>query len=117
MLGAVEILASGYLSMMLAQALLCWLAWTGANAQPAVAVLGFVWSGSTWTQTPPQQDQLISAAPAEASLVVSLNASAIYLGIGAGPLLGGLLITTSPALVHAAATAVAATTALSLAIT
>ncbi|WP_010306022.1 hypothetical protein [Saccharopolyspora spinosa] len=60
---------------------------------------------------------MISGAPAEASLVVSLNASAIYLGIGAGTLGGGLLLTTSPALVDTASTVVAATAALFLAIT
>ncbi|MCI2419191.1 MFS transporter [Saccharopolyspora sp. K220] len=105
--GPTRILAVGYLSMALALALLGWFAWTGSTAQPVVAFLVLVWGASTWTQTPPQQTRLIDAAPSEASVVVSLNASAIYLGIGTGTLLGGLLITTSPTLVYAAATTIA----------
>jgi predicted MFS family arabinose efflux permease len=106
--GPARILAGGYLSMTVALALLGWLAWTGSTSHPAVAVLVLIWGASTWTQTPPQQTRLIDAAPQEASLVVSLNASAIYLGIGAGTLLGGLLIALGPTLIFVAAAATAA---------
>lgn len=112
--GPTPVLTGGYLSMTLALALLAWFAWTGSAPQVAVAVLVLIWGASTWTQTPPQQTRLIDAAPREASLVVSLNASAIYLGIGAGTLLGGLLIPLGPALVFTAAAAVAALAALFL---
>ncbi|MEV0704389.1 MFS transporter [Saccharopolyspora sp. NPDC050389] len=115
--GPIRVLTCGYLSMTLALALLAWFAWTGSTPQVAVAVLVLIWGASTWTQTPPQQTRLIDAAPQEAAIVVSLNASAIYLGIGAGTLLGGALMALGPALIFTAAAAVGAIAALYLRVT
>ncbi|MEV0049278.1 MFS transporter [Saccharopolyspora shandongensis] len=115
--GPIRVLTCGYLSMTLALALLAWFAWTGTTPQVAVAISVFAWGASTWTQTPPQQTRLIDAAPQEAAIVVSLNASAIYLGIGAGTLLGGVLLALGPAPIFTAAAAVAALAALYLRIT
>lgn len=51
-----------------------------------------LWGGSSWSQTPPQQHRLFSAAPEQAMLLVAINAAGIYVGIGVGTLLGGLTI-------------------------
>ncbi len=55
-----------------------------------VGVLAFTWGASSWCQTPPQQHRLIAAAPDEAPLVIALNSSGIYIGIGVGTFVGGL---------------------------
>jgi DHA1 family inner membrane transport protein len=61
----------------------------------AVAVAG--WGAGTWMQTPPQQYRLIAFAPQASRVVISLNASAIYVGIGLGGLVGGLVLSSLPA--------------------
>jgi predicted MFS family arabinose efflux permease len=50
-----------------------------------------VWGAVGWGFVPPQQHRLIRLAPSAAPIVLSLNASAMYLGIGAGAALGGLV--------------------------
>jgi DHA1 family inner membrane transport protein len=59
-------------------------------------VLSLAWGLSSWCQTPPQQHRQIGAAPESAPLVIALNASSIYAGIGAGTLIGGLAGTGHP---------------------
>jgi predicted MFS family arabinose efflux permease len=61
------------------------------------AALMLCWGASSWSQTPAQQHRLISCAPHEASLVVALNSSAIYLGISIGTAIGGYAIRLSTA--------------------
>ena len=63
----------------------------GVRSLPAAAACMFVWGIVGWGFVPPQQYRLIGLAPAAAPVVLSLNASAIYLGIGAGAALGGLV--------------------------
>lgn len=60
-----------------------------------VAVLMLCWGASSWSQTPAQQHRLIASAPQEASLVVALNSSAIYLGISTGTAIGSYVMQTS----------------------
>ncbi len=112
--GAVPVLAAGYLGVAFSLALLGWAAAAHLSAPLLVAVLVLAWGAGTWTQTPPQQHRLIAAAPAHAPLVISLNASAIYLGIGAGTALGGLTLGAGPAAVFLAGAALAALAALLL---
>ncbi|NUR89534.1 MAG: MFS transporter [Nonomuraea sp.] len=82
---AMLVLRIGYAAMALSMA--------GLALFPELAwVLMFAWGASSWCQTPPQQHRLIGIAPREAALLVSLNSSCIYLGIGAGTLLGGLVL-------------------------
>lgn len=57
-----------------------------------VPPLMLLWGASSWAQTSAQQHRLIAAAPLESSLVISLNSSAIYLGIGLGAVLGGVAL-------------------------
>ncbi|MGW2544547.1 hypothetical protein ACWC5I_27625 [Kitasatospora sp. NPDC001574] len=72
-----------------------------------VGLLTLAWGASSWCQTPPQQHRLIAAAPQEAPLVVALNSSAIYAGIGAGTLSGGLTVHSGAAALYATATGLA----------
>jgi MFS transporter, DHA1 family, purine base/nucleoside efflux pump len=58
----------------------------------------FVWSVFTWSFNPPVQSLLLELAPT-GGLVLSLNASAIYLGIGLAGVLGGVVIDTAGVLV------------------
>ncbi|MBB5074613.1 MFS transporter [Nonomuraea endophytica] len=104
--GARPVLAAGYTVMaltMAALACLAWLAASGVRLPVLVGVLMAAWGASSWCQTPPQQHRLITAAPAEAALLVSLNSSAIYSGIGLGTVLGGLALTAGTTWLYGAA--------------
>jgi predicted MFS family arabinose efflux permease len=54
-----------------------------------------VWGACGWGFVPPQQHRLITMVGPDAPIVVSLNASALYLGIGLGSLIGGAVIASS----------------------
>ncbi|MEV0098502.1 MFS transporter [Nocardia sp. NPDC050789] len=90
--GPVAVLTSGYALMAGSLGAMAVLASTGARLPVLVGVLALGWGAATWCQTPAQQHRLIAAAPAESGLVVALNASCIYLGIGAGSVLGGVTL-------------------------
>lgn len=105
--GAVRVLTVTYIGMALALATMAWIAATNGTVAVLVGLLVMVWGGTSWAQTPPQQHRLIAAAPQEVPLVVSLNSSAIYLGIGVGTALGGVLLSTGPMLIFAVGAAIA----------
>ncbi|MEV6073341.1 MFS transporter [Nocardia sp. NPDC052001] len=102
---ATRVLVVGYFTMAAAMAIWSALAATHTHLPILMGGLMIAWGAASWCQTPPQQHRLITAAPQEAPLVIALNASAIYLGIGAGTLLGGL--TTPAGMATMAATAAA----------
>ncbi|MED7955144.1 MFS transporter [Streptomyces sp. BE303] len=106
-LGGVGVLTAGYLVMAVALGGLGLLAASGTRAPVLVGLLALAWGSSSWCQTPPQQHRLIAAAPQEAPLVVALNSSAIYAGIGAGTLSGGLTVHSGAAALYATATGLA----------
>ncbi|MFD8597960.1 MFS transporter [Kitasatospora sp. NPDC059646] len=112
--GPVRVLTAGYAAMAVAFAVLAVLAAGRWPAVPAVGVLVFLWGASSWCQTPAQQHRLLAAASEQAPLVVSLNASAIYLGIGAGTVLGGLALPAGAAAVFALAALLACAAAVLL---
>lgn len=57
------------------------------------AAVGLLLMGLTgWTTNAPIQSRLIELSPASSGLLLSLNASAIYLGAGLSGVVGGLLI-------------------------
>jgi DHA1 family inner membrane transport protein len=58
----------------------------------AAGVTLFVWGLATWSFNPPVQHRLIELAPGHAGLVLSLNASAIYLGVGLSGVVGGAVL-------------------------
>lgn len=108
--GAVRVLGTGYALMAAGLGTIAVSAAAGVRLLPLTAAAMVAWGASSWCQTPPQQHRLISAAPQETALVVGLNASAIYTGIGLGTLLGGVLLPlgTAQAATAGAALAVAA---------
>jgi predicted MFS family arabinose efflux permease len=63
-----------------------------ATSVPAAAVVMFVWGMFTWSFNPPAQNYFIGLSPANSGLLLSLNASAIYLGVGLSGVFGGLVI-------------------------
>ncbi|MFC5232796.1 MFS transporter [Pseudonocardia zijingensis] len=62
-----------------------------ATTAVGAAVALFVWSVFTWSFNPPVQSLLLELAPS-GGLVLSLNASAIYFGMGLAGVLGGTVI-------------------------
>ncbi|MGB3442514.1 MAG: MFS transporter [Actinophytocola sp.] len=82
-----------FVSLGAAIVLLGTLPFTATNV-PVAAVVMFVWGMVTWAYNPPAQNFLIGLAPANSGLVLSLNASAIYLGVGLSGVFGGLVINT-----------------------
>lgn len=65
---------------------------TGVALYFMVGCLMLLWGGTSWCQAPPQQARLIDAAPSHGPMVVSLNSSAIYVGIALGTTLGSATI-------------------------
>ncbi|WP_378740908.1 MFS transporter [Nocardia brasiliensis] len=63
----------------------------GAGAAIAAVALA-VWGIFGWSFSPAQQHRLVELAPNAAGIVLSLNASAIYVGISLGSLLGSLAL-------------------------
>jgi predicted MFS family arabinose efflux permease len=63
-----------------------------ATTLPGAAAALFVLGVSGWATNAPIQSRLIELSPAAGGLLLSLNASAIYLGAGLSGVLGGLVI-------------------------
>ncbi|MEC3981841.1 MFS transporter [Amycolatopsis sp. H20-H5] len=63
-----------------------------ATSVVGAGVILFAWGLCTWAFNPPIQHRLIELAPAHSGLVLSLNASAIYLGVGLSGLVGGFVL-------------------------
>ncbi|WP_166395623.1 MFS transporter [Rubrobacter marinus] len=87
----------GGILVVLALSLLSFSLLTGADAGSTAAVLGAVaalvaWSVAGFAIIPLQQYRLIRTAPESRNTVLSLNASAIYLGQGAGSILGSFAL-------------------------
>lgn len=85
-----RVLVVGYAVMAATLAALGSLSMSSVILPALVSALAFTWGASSWCQTPPQQHRLVEAAPHEAPLVIALNSSGIYIGIGLGTLIGGL---------------------------
>ncbi|GLF92635.1 MFS transporter [Streptomyces yaizuensis] len=106
--GSTRVLTTGYVTMAATLGVLAWLAAADADIEPLVGLLALLWGASSWCQTPPQQHRLIGVAPQEAPLVVSLNSSSIYLGIGLGTALGGAALGAGAATVYGLGAVIAA---------
>ena len=63
-----------------------------ATTVPGAGVALFALGAVGWTGNAPIQSRLIELAPANSGLLLSLNASAIYLGAGLSGVVGGLVI-------------------------
>lgn len=66
----------------------------GAGLLPSAFVLVVIYGMSAWSITTPQQHRLISLAPDSAPLVVSLNASFLYLAVALSGIVGAVGIQT-----------------------
>ena len=88
--GGTRVLVVGYAVMAATLAALGSLSLSSVILPALVSALAFTWGASSWCQTPAQQHRLVEAAPHEAPLVIALNSSGIYIGIGLGTLIGGL---------------------------
>lgn len=64
-----------------------------AGGVAGTGVVLFVWGVCTWAFNPPMQHNLIELSPVAPALVLSLNASAIYLGTGLSGIAGGVVLT------------------------
>ncbi|GAA1532437.1 MFS transporter [Brevibacterium picturae] len=87
--GGTRVLTTGYIVMALSIFCLGLLSLTNIALPALVGVLAVLWGASSWCQTPPQQHRLIGAVPNHAPLVIALNSSALYAGIGVGTMIGG----------------------------
>ncbi|WP_026423717.1 MFS transporter [Actinokineospora inagensis] len=74
-------------------AILATLPFTAVTAVSA-GVVFFLWGLATWSVNPPIQNWLIELAPTTSGLLLSVNASAIYLGVGLSGVVGGLVISS-----------------------
>jgi DHA1 family inner membrane transport protein len=64
-----------------------------ATSVPGAAVALLLWGLATWSFNPPVQHRLIELGGTGAGLLLSLNASAIYLGVGLSGIVGGIVLT------------------------
>lgn len=55
----------------------------------AMAIAMSIWGMSAWAYMTPQQSRLVELAPDQAGIMMSLNSSAIYIGVAIGSSLGG----------------------------
>ncbi|WP_262270539.1 MFS transporter [Microvirga yunnanensis] len=65
---------------------------SSALAGPVVIGLTVLWGIMGWMTLPAQASRLVALHPASAPVSLSLNASALYLGVALGSLLGGAVI-------------------------
>ncbi|MGH8995510.1 MAG: MFS transporter [Acidimicrobiales bacterium] len=60
---------------------------------PIIIAALVAWAGAGWSLTPAQSHRLVGMAPSAGPEVLSLNTSAVYLGIATGAALGGQVVT------------------------
>jgi len=87
---------------------------TGCRAGPVSLVFIAAWGMAGWAFIPAQQHRLLSAAPRQATVLLGLNSSAIYLGATLGSILGAVTLAISPAVTVSAASAIAAAAAVTV---
>ncbi|HJT55020.1 MAG TPA: MFS transporter [Ktedonobacteraceae bacterium] len=90
--GSVRTLAIGLVGVILALSSFPLLVVTPLGAGLVVTL----WGLAGWMLLPPQQHRLIALAPQMMGIILSLNASAIYLGAASGAAVGGLVIHSFP---------------------
>ncbi|WP_116041293.1 MFS transporter [Amycolatopsis palatopharyngis] len=66
-----------------------------ATSVPGAAIALLLWGLTTWSFNPPVQHRLIELGGSNAGLLLSLNASAIYLGVGLSGVVGGIVLTNA----------------------
>jgi DHA1 family inner membrane transport protein len=61
-------------------------------AGPSLIAVMFVWGVIAWMFPPAQASRVLAIAPESAPLALSLNYSALYLGVALGSMIGGLIL-------------------------
>ncbi|AXI07888.1 MFS transporter [Oceanobacillus zhaokaii] len=59
---------------------------------PLFIIIMIIWGMMSWALTPPMQSYLMQAAPETSNIQISLNNSAVHLGIAFGSSVGGIVI-------------------------
>jgi len=83
------------IALVLLAAVFMTLSWSAMNVV-TVALSIVLWGIAGWMLTPPQQHRLIGFAPQIPGAILGLNGSAIYLGMGIGSSLGGVVLQHAP---------------------
>ncbi|WP_226351727.1 MFS transporter [Pseudonocardia sp. ICBG601] len=65
-----------------------------ATTLPSALAFLVAWGITGWAFLPAQQHKLVGLMAGQAPLVISLNASAVYVGIASGAALGGVVVAT-----------------------
>jgi predicted MFS family arabinose efflux permease len=105
--GPIRVLAVAFTTIAVTMGAAAVVAGTGVHWLPLTALLMVFWGVSGWSQTTAQQVRLISAVPQEATVVIGLNSSALYLGIALGTGFGGFVLESSVPTALAACSGVA----------
>jgi predicted MFS family arabinose efflux permease len=91
--GAVRTVSVGLASLVVSMSAAGWAAHLGATSGTVVALIALIaWPLAGWALTPAQSHQLVSLTPTAGAEVLSLNTTAVYLGIASGAALGGLVV-------------------------
>lgn len=59
---------------------------------PLFLIMMVIWGMMSWTLTPPMQSYLMEVSPESSNIQISLNNSAVHLGIAVGSTVGGIVI-------------------------
>lgn len=79
------------ISLLVHAASLAAIPFAAATYTGALLILA-IWGVSAWTTTPAQTAYLVSLSPNSSDLALSLNTSVLQLGIGAGSIIGGWVV-------------------------
>src|SRR5690606_38060354 len=66
------------------------------NLVPLFIIVSIVWGILSWSISPAMQSYLIETSPKTASILQSLNNTALHLGVAAGSFFGGIIIIIVP---------------------
>lgn len=90
--GAVRIL---FMALVLLTATAFLLPWSAVSVF-GITITIIVWGIAGWMIVPPQQHRVMALAPSSSTILLSLNGSVIYIGIGTGAALGGFVLRFAP---------------------
>lgn len=86
------VIAASFLNAASLMAISWIMQWPHEIAGPALIAVMVLWGVAAWMFPPAQASRVLAIAPESAPLALSLNGSALYLGIASGSLVGGLII-------------------------